>query len=241
MKSTAKKSIKPGKGYRILKTNELVREGDEFYNRRTGLWQKSGNFPGTQDKFAYRRKMVRKYTPRGSKAGLTLKKLVAAKAILDANHAAVVAAPKSFKVGDRVVLMSTYHGCSDSNPVWGKHGHVVGTVDETERGLGGLPLGVQWDNGTHNSYGVSDLKLHSEIAPAPKLYTEAQLAQAKADAVNAERQAASDCILVAGKTSLTGSMVLRSSADWLEKECNWPATPIGLRALATRLETKATA
>jgi len=79
----------------------------------------------------------------------------------------------TFKVGDRVRLITKRHGVGSSNPVWGKFNgeKIVGTVDGVNRPWGN-PVGVTWDNGELNSYKPRDLakvrkpKVAKALAPA---------------------------------------------------------------------------
>lgn len=64
-----------------------------------------------------------------------------------------------FKIGDRVELVTDRHGVREDNPLKGTVFACVGTVDRvTDTKYGSLSIGVQWDNGKHNSYSQADLK-----------------------------------------------------------------------------------
>ena len=74
-----------------------------------------------------------------------------------------IAAFTKYKVGDRVKLVVEKYGIYDSNPVWGKHGHVLGTI--THIGLhtpGSLPIDVRWDNDSCNTYDFHSLQIVSD-------------------------------------------------------------------------------
>jgi len=64
-----------------------------------------------------------------------------------------------FKIGDKVKYTSGTWGDDNENPLWnGVCGQISGVVDNIEIFDGGLPFGVRWSNGEHNSYRYVDLE-----------------------------------------------------------------------------------
>ena len=69
-----------------------------------------------------------------------------------------ISTSNTLKVGSRVKLITRRHGDERVNPVWdGRSGNIVGTILELHDFVG-LPIRVEWDNGKHNSYSISDLQ-----------------------------------------------------------------------------------
>lgn len=66
-----------------------------------------------------------------------------------------------FKVGDRVIYVSGYHGSSSDNPLWNKF-NIVGTITCIADSSDGLPITVKWDNDIINYYTEIDLELYKE-------------------------------------------------------------------------------
>jgi len=72
------------------------------------------------------------------------------------------------KTGDRVYYISGHHGKGPGNPLKGSKYECQGTIT-TESKEDGLYIGVQWDNGTHNSYSFGDLCQANGGAMSPNL------------------------------------------------------------------------
>lgn len=73
----------------------------------------------------------------------------------------------AFQKGSRVKLVSSVHGDSHHNPVWGgREGNVVGVISmykclKTISGSieNAFVFQVDWENGSYNSYRMDELKL----------------------------------------------------------------------------------
>ncbi len=61
------------------------------------------------------------------------------------------------KLGDRVILITEYHGCDDNNPVYAMY-NVVGTIWRIDEDSSYI-FHVKWDNGHGNNYRNGDLEL----------------------------------------------------------------------------------
>lgn len=65
-----------------------------------------------------------------------------------------------FHEGDRVILISHFYGCRDTNPVWGSDHACVGTIDDL---MGTNNVMVEWDNGCTNSYDTKHLDRYNGV------------------------------------------------------------------------------
>ncbi len=74
------------------------------------------------------------------------------------------------KQGDRVKLISIYHGDNEWNPVWGsKQGKILGTAFNYNDGgyNSSYTFSVDWDNGKSNNYRSRDLELYTQPVKLP--------------------------------------------------------------------------
>lgn len=87
--------------------------------------------------------------------------------------------PRSFQIGDRVILSSNDYSISIANPIW-TFMKIVGTVRSTSSIYNLLPISVEWDNGQANMYYHEDLELFSTVKIHPKRFrTFAELVKSK--------------------------------------------------------------
>jgi hypothetical protein len=65
-----------------------------------------------------------------------------------------------FQEDDRVILISHFYGCSETNPVWESDHACIGTITGFLHETGAL---VEWDNGRRNSYNIKYLDHYTDV------------------------------------------------------------------------------